>query len=256
MKWRLMLAPARSGCINMARDEGLMDRARQTGEAVLSVYSWERPTLSLGRNQSARNVYDLDAIERGNMDVVRRPTGGRALLHHREVTYSVTAPLSSGDSLGASYRRINALLIDALGSMGVVAREADTAGPATKPGDTPCFAEPSPGELVWEGQKLVGSAQVREDEALLQHGSILVGDDQALIASISITPPATDVVRAATLTRALGRSPGVDEVAEALFRSVIGNEDASATVLDEAETRALTERHLDKYASDWWTWRR
>ena len=79
MKWRLMLAEPRGGAENMARDAGLMDRARDTGEAVLSVYSWERPTLSLGRNQTAVGKYDLDEIAKRDMDVVRRPTGGRAL---------------------------------------------------------------------------------------------------------------------------------------------------------------------------------
>src|SRR6476619_5981772 len=102
MKWRLMLVPPRRGAENMARDTGLMDRARATGEAVLSVYSWERPTLSLGRNQTAAGRYDLTAIKHRGIDVVRRPTGGRALLHWHEVTYSVTAPIAEGESLNDS----------------------------------------------------------------------------------------------------------------------------------------------------------
>src|SRR6476661_963579 len=193
MKWRLMLVPPRSGAENMARDTGLMDRARETGETVLSVYSWERPTLSLGRNQTASGRYDLDAIASRGMDVVRRPTGGRALLHHREVTYSVTSPVSPDETLNDSYERINGLLLEALFSLGVDARVAAATTPALPPGEIPCFAEPSKGELVSAGRKLVGSAQVRENGALLQHGSILIEDDQALIAQVSLTPPATDV---------------------------------------------------------------
>ncbi|HMA19794.1 MAG TPA: hypothetical protein VKO87_03265, partial [Gemmatimonadaceae bacterium] len=95
----------------MARDSALMDRARETGETVFSVYSWERPTLSLGRNQTALDKYDLAEIERRGMDVVRRPTGGRALLHWREVTYSVTARISERESLSESYERINRILL-------------------------------------------------------------------------------------------------------------------------------------------------
>ena len=87
-----MLVPPRSGSENMARDSALMDRARATGERIFSVYSWERPTLSLGRNQTAKDRYDLREMDARGIDVVRRPTGGRALLHWREVTYSVAAP--------------------------------------------------------------------------------------------------------------------------------------------------------------------
>src|SRR5688572_22244155 len=110
--WRLMLIPPRSGARNMARDVGLMDRARETGEAVFSVYSWEKPTLSFGRNQTAVDRYDLDALKDRGIDTVRRPTGGRALLHWHEVTYSVTAP--ADDSLYGWYKRINRILLDAL----------------------------------------------------------------------------------------------------------------------------------------------
>lgn len=256
MKWRLMLVPPRSGAENMARDSGLMDRARETGQSVFSVYSWERPTLSLGRNQTASGKYDLDAIQSRGMDVVRRPTGGRALLHDREVTYSVTAPIAPDESLNESYERINGLLLEALFSLGVQATVATANTPALRPGEIPCFAEPSKGELVSAGRKLVGSAQVREDGALLQHGSILIEDDQALIAQVSLVPPTTDAAPAATLSAALGRTPETGEVAEALFAAVIWSEDAGARRLAESEVSALTARHLDKYKSEWWTWRR
>ncbi|HUQ48000.1 MAG TPA: hypothetical protein VM053_07125 [Gemmatimonadaceae bacterium] len=256
MKWRLMLVPPRGGVENMARDTGLMDRARETGESVFSVYSWERPTLSLGRNQTAVGKYDLHAIQGRGMDVVRRPTGGRALLHDREVTYSVTAPTSPHESLGESYYRINSLLLEALFSLGVEARVAAAVRPALPPGEIPCFAEPSKGELVSEGRKLVGSAQVRENGALLQHGSILIEDDQALIGRVSLTAPSGDAAPAATLSAALGRVPEVAEVAEALFAAVIWSEDAGARRLNEFEVREYTGRHLEKYCSEWWTWRR
>lgn len=256
MKWRLMLAEPRSGARNMARDAGLMDRARETGETVFSVYSWERPTLSFGRNQTALQKYDLESIASLGMDVVRRPTGGRALLHNREVTYSVTAPISSADSLNDSYRRINALLLDGLASLGVTAEEANPESVAISPSEIPCFAEPSKGELVFEGRKLVGSAQVREDGALLQHGSILIEDDQHLISELTISPPRMDAAKAATLAHAMARTPGVEEVASALFAAVILLEDAGATRLHEKRVEAFTARHLDKYRSEWWTWRR
>ena len=187
---------------------------------------------------------------------MRRPTGGRALLHNREVTYSVTAPISPGETLNQSYERINGLLLEALFSLGVEARVAAAARPALPPGEIPCFAEPSKGELVSAGRKLVGSAQVRENGALLQHGSILIEDDQSLIAELSLVPPTTDAAPAATLSAALGRVPELGEVAEALFAAVIWSEDAGARRLRESEVTEFTARHLEEYRSEWWTWRR
>lgn len=256
MKWRLMLVPPSGGAENMARDSGLMDRARETGETVFSVYSWERPTLSLGRNQTAAGNYDMAEIESRGMDVVRRPTGGRALLHDREVTYSVTAPISLDETLSDSYDRINGLLLEGLFSLGVKARVAEATRQALPPGEIPCFAEPSKGELISEGRKLVGSAQVREKGALLQHGSILVEDDQALISRLSLVPPTSEAAPAATLSRAMGRVPQIGEVAEALFAAVIWSEDAGARRISESEVTEYTDRHIEKYRSEWWTWRR
>ena len=256
MKWRLMMVEPRSGAENMARDAGLMDRARETGEAVFSVYSWARPTLSLGRNQTAADKYDLREIARRNWDLVRRPTGGRALLHHHEVTYSVAAPVSPNDSLSESYHRINSVLIDALASLGVKADEADAVSFALPPTEIPCFAEPARGELVFDGRKLVGSAQVREDGMLLQHGSILVENDQQSIAEVMLAQPSESVGTAATLTEALGRAPSISEVASALFASVMLLEDAGAKRIAEPEVIDFTNRHLEKFRSEWWTWRR
>jgi lipoate-protein ligase A len=240
----------------MARDAGLMDRARDTGEVVFSVYSWTKPTLSLGRNQTAAGRYDLGQIAERGVDVVRRPTGGRALLHWHEVTYSVTAPTSEAISLRDSYRRINQILLAGLSRLGVQASEA-RGGPATPPGELPCFAKPSDGELVVDGAKLVGSAQYRDDGALLQHGSILLFDDQPLISSLlksdsaELAPP-----RAATLAEALGREPPIEEVAAQLFEAVRRLEDSDASLLDESDTHKYTAPYLDTYRNELWTWRK
>src|SRR5256885_16182819 len=118
-RWRFPLAPPRTGAENMARDSALQARAARTGETVFSIYSWSRPTLSFGRNQPASGLYDLRKIRAAGIDVIRRPTGGRAILHHREVTYSVTAPVDGG-SLRQSYVRINRILQMGLTRLGVL----------------------------------------------------------------------------------------------------------------------------------------
>lgn len=256
-KWRLLSVQPRNGAENMARDVALMDRARNTGEIVFSVYGWTRPTLSLGRNQSAKGCYDLGRMRAMGVDVVRRPTGGRALLHHREVTYSVTAPLGQGDGPRDSYERINRILLSALQQLGVRVSVAGPRGPAALPTDIPCFATPARGELVSDGRKLVGSAQWRDNSALLQHGSILIDDDQSLIADFSIGSDDRHVIPIpATLAGALRRAPEISEVASALFDAVRSLEDPSAGALDESEVRSLTLAELPRFQDELWTWRR
>ena len=240
----------------MALDEALMARARRTGQHVLRVYGWSRPTLSLGRNQRANGVYLLDELERRGIGVVRRPTGGRALLHHREVTYSVTAPCTADAGLAAEYARFNLLLGSALETLGVDVVVADPPTRSAPPGAAPCFAEPARGELTFDGRKLVGSAQWRHDGALLQHGSILVDDDQASIPSL-MREPVPLSGRPATLRDALGRAPVLSEVAEALFAAVRTHLDPRARPVERDETLTQDAEQLAiQFRDDTWTWRR
>ena len=240
----------------MALDEALMGHARRTGETVLRVYGWSAPTLSFGRNQTARGGYDLDRLREHGVAVVRRPTGGRAILHHREITYAVAAPDAAMGELRESYERINRLLLAALDALGVEACVVAPGSRAAAPGLAPCFDHPSAGELVHGTRKLVGSAQWRHDGALLQHGSILAEDDQQLLPSLLVqsTPlPAPP----ATLAAALGRVPPLDEVAEHLFDAVRLLEDADAEPLTlDGAVQLDTQQLLAHYSDDAWTWRR
>jgi lipoate-protein ligase A len=233
-----------------------MERARETGAWTLRVYSWSAPTISLGRHQTARGVYDLDLIAARGYRVVRRPTGGRAILHDREVTYSVTAPTSAAGELGESYRRINRLLLAALHSLGVGVSVAAPAARTIAPGVTPCFDQPAAGELVVDGRKLAGSAQWRVDGALLQHGSILVADDQSTLAELAVGGQ-RPIAKPATLTEALGWRPSTEEVAAALHDMVRTMEDADASPLEiDPALRARIGALVVRYSDDAWTWRR
>jgi lipoate-protein ligase A len=263
--WRLLHSPPTSGADNMALDEALMWHARDTRDWVLRVYSWSAPTLSLGRNQAARGGSDLSRLAERGIDVVRRPTGGRAILHDREVTYSVVGPVDGAGDLRESYGRINRLLLDGLRTLGVhTAVVANTAerrshlhdDERAQPGVLPCFHHPSIGEITLDGRKLVGSAQWRCDAVLLQHGSILVDDDQMQLSSL-LSRQGPPIPRPATLRDALGREPAESEVAAALFAAVRAAEDPDAReITDDASIVERANALRPHYLDDSWTWRR
>lgn len=255
MRWHFLLTPPADGASNMALDEALMRRAARTGDAAFRIYGWASPTLSLGRNQRARGCYDEDAARSLQVVFVRRPTGGRALLHHREVTYSATLPVADAAGAKRAYGFLNEVLIEGLAALGVRAGRA-TATVALPPGLRPCFDVPAEHEIVVGTRKLVGSAQWRKNGALLQHGSILIRDDQSLIARVMREPDGT-TPRAATLADALGREPALEEVAAPLCAALERATGAVAGPLepdpcldaDVAQLRAV-------YESADWTWRR
>src|SRR5882762_4108399 len=151
-------AQGHSGIENMRLDEALLDDALHSGRASLRLYRGDPPTLSIGRNQR------LDAIEQRDVPIVRRRTGGQAVWHEHEVTYAVVAPIALFGSLRKAYCEIHTRLARALRSLGVDAVLAP-AHPPIRPSAHPasCFASPVGGEILVNGRKLVGSAQIRRD---------------------------------------------------------------------------------------------
>lgn len=256
VRWRTLVSRPSDGAQNMAVDDALLDRARASGECVLRLYEWASPTLSFGRNQTARGRYDLARARELGIDFVRRPTGGRAVLHHRELTYSVTAPSALFGSLRESYMRVNRLLVAALRRLGVGASVAPHLTRAPAPGVRPCFDQPSAGELVLGDRKLVGSAQWRDADAFLQHGSILIDDDQGL-ASALLQIPRQPPPAAATLREALGRAPAAADLADAFTDALVTLEDAEASplVVDDALESRIAGARV-RFLDDEWTWRR
>lgn len=243
-----------AGVFNMALDEALMESVRAGGAPILRFYRWMPACLSLGRNQPAREVYDRAGLERLGIDVVRRPTGGRAVLHARELTYAVVAPEAWGGGPRESYRLINRALAAGLRRLGVPAAiQGDGRGRAPVPSAEPCFRAPVEGEVVAAGRKLIGSAQVRERGVMLQHGSLLLHDDQSLLAQIG--PPVGGA--AGTLAEHLDPLPDWSELVEAL-RS--GWEEVQDTRLRSDEPSASELRRAGelarKHADREWIWRR
>jgi lipoate-protein ligase A len=259
--WRVLENGADEGDWNMAVDEALMHFVRSTGASVLRIYAWSTPTLSFGRNQRAVGEYDPARLRAAGVRTVRRPTGGRAVLHASEVTYAVVAPEDRLGSLKDSYSRINAMLLRALDRLGVHATvaEGNVASEEWREAahsPAPCFDQPSRGELTLAGRKLVGSAQWRDGGVLLQHGSILTGDDQSRIAEF-LTTPVVAASTPATLGEQLGRTPDLVEVAQALRAALHDAEGVRAMEMGLHHLPAQDlARAREKYADEAWTWRR
>jgi lipoate-protein ligase A len=258
LAWTVLIDPPLDGAVNMSRDHALA-LTLPPGRAVLRLYGWARPTLSFGRNEPAVGRWDRNALHARGVDVVRRPTGGRAVLHHREVTYAVVAPLPGRGGLRAAYRRVNEALVRGLAELGVEARLAEgvTAGGLDA---GPCFDAPAPGEVVAGGRKLVGSAQARLEGRLLQHGSILLEDDQEWAREFRVVAGAP-AGACATLAGLLGSAPAPARVIEALvagFRRAIPGDwpDGAREDTLPSDMRRRQDRLRTRYASELWTWRR
>ncbi len=251
---RLMHSPPRDAATNMALDHAMLAAAAESGETLLRLYSWEQPSVSFGRNQRCDGVYDSARCAAAGIPAVRRPTGGRALLHAREVTYAVAAPNAVAPTLRGGYEAINDLLLDALTALGVPATRATPAGRTVSPGLAPCFETPSAGELVVGTRKLVGSAQHREAGAFLQHGSILLDDDQAVLQSMALVPlppvPPPATLRAFDVVEA-------DAVTASIVRALRHAASGDIVVSDDSWLQdGHFHRALSHYRDPLWTWRR
>jgi lipoyl(octanoyl) transferase len=236
----------------MAADEALLEEAAHTGRAFLRLYRFAPPCLSFGRNEPATKRYDRTLIERLGLDVVRRPTGGRAVWHEHEVTYAVAAP--AGGMLDAHYRAIHARLAIALRHLGVAAALAPAAR-ARALGGGACFDASVGGEVVVSGRKVIGSAQLRRDGAFLQHGSILLDGSQALVRRVS-REHATEGGES-TLSRVLGRAVTFAEVAAVVAPAFgFALETGVAMPSAVAPGGGRLAAHAALFSDPRWTWRR
>jgi lipoate-protein ligase A len=212
-EWRLLLDGAATGAWNMAVDEVLLDGVVAGATPTLRFYQWRPACLSLGYFQPF-DVVDLDACRALGIDIVRRPTGGRAILHDRELTYSVALPASVLGSDGGvlpSYYRLSLALQEGLRRLGVPATLAPESAAGGSPEHGPaCFDRPSAHEILVEGRKLVGSAQMRRGGALLQHGSILIEPRMAALMACLRSPD--DSARGLDVKRIEDRVAGLAEV--------------------------------------------
>jgi lipoate-protein ligase A len=275
--WRIVYSEAANGAWNMAIDEAILESAGNgLAPPTLRLYAWEPACLSLGMAQPSSEVNYTALAQRG-WQAVRRPTGGRAILHTDELTYSIcglqTEPCLAGGVL-ESYRVIAAALLEALRLLGVAAtadeipgsRRSSPDGEQSKVGkeiDPVCFTEPSNYEITAGGKKLIGSAQARRGNAVLQHGSLpLTGDLRRIVqvlnypnmtarqaAAIRITD------RATTVEQLLGKKVSWEDAAVAMRRAFEGRLglDLATGDLSAAEINRAAELEAQKYDNLEWT---
>ncbi|MFS0689723.1 biotin/lipoate A/B protein ligase family protein [Sporosarcina sp. 179-K 8C2 HS] len=259
----------------MALDEALLEwHSRGEIGPVLRFYEWEPATLSIGYFQRVEKEIDLEAVEKHGLGFVRRPTGGRGVLHEHELTYSVIVTEEypgMPETVTEAYRVISGGLLEGFRNLGLhaefsvpVSREQNEN--LKKPKSAVCFDAPSWYELVVEGKKVAGSAQTRQKGVILQHGAILLGLDEDKLVSLFKFESEESRKRmreslpekAVAIDRLTDRSISVEECVEAFAK---GFETALDIVLQPME---LTEEQLlfvkeieqKKYANKDWTFRK
>jgi lipoate-protein ligase A len=211
--WRLLVDSPAQGAWNMAVDESLLEQVGR-GESLptLRLYAWQPACLSLGYAQPFADVDSTRLRERG-WEVVRRPTGGRAILHTDELTYSITAPLDESRVAGTvleSYNRLARALLAAVKSLDVpVEMKEHKRGQEAAQGPV-CFEVPSAYEITVKGKKLIGSAQARRKEGVLQHGTLPLVGDLGRITDALVFPD--EFARAAAAEKLLSRATTVKSV--------------------------------------------
>jgi lipoate-protein ligase A len=184
------------GQVNMDIDSELLESAikKRKKEPIFRLYGWNPPCVSLGRNQND-SFLNREFLQNNNIDVVRRLTGGRALLHDNEITYSFICPVSylkNGEHVISSYKEISQVLIDKFQKLGI---ELDFGG--NKPVKTSfdyCMLISTGADLCYKGKKLIGSAQCRKNDYILQHGSILYDYNKTLLEQVFNEPVNTDEI--------------------------------------------------------------
>lgn len=252
--WTLLEDIARPGWDNMALDQALLDAAEATGAAWLRLYAWDPFCLSFGRHEPAARRYDRARILALGMDCVRRPTGGRAVWHAGELTYAVAAPVAAFGSLTDAYRIIHQTLADVVSSYGLPAQLAPPAGQTAGVDAGACFARPVGGEVLVQGWKVVGSAQLRQGIAFLQHGSILLADSQERVREISrgSAPPSGDRPLEVLMGRTVAATDMAHRIGQAAGRWP-GSWRDGAMPASVARTAA---GHAARFRSEAWTWQR
>jgi lipoyl(octanoyl) transferase len=273
--WRILDTGFSDPAVNMAIDEAILQtHSRGLVPPTVRFYGWNPATLSIGYFQRALKEVDFDSLKEQGLGFIRRATGGRAVLHDKELTYSVIvseAHPMMPSSINESYRVLSMGLLEGFRELGFHAEMVSLADEEEKAkytsmGSAACFDSPSWYELVVEGRKVVGSAQVRQLHTILQHGSILLDLDVEQLFSVLSFP--SDRVRdrfkrafddkAVSIKGFSGRDVTYEQAVQAFtvgFAKGLGVELVRGELTPEE--RELTEQLVrEKYGTDSWNFKK
>ncbi len=184
--WNLILSDSADAFTNMAIDDALLEStiAGEINIPTLRFYTWSSPSISIGTLQKIKKDIDLEKCAKDQIPVVRRPTGGRAVFHDKELTYAVILPLGhplTRQGIQTSYCTISETFIVGLHKLGIEAKlEKQTMGNKNYPNEISCFATTTQFEVTLQHYKIIGSAQYRQKGVLLQQGSILLSSPSSI----------------------------------------------------------------------------
>ncbi len=259
--WRLIASGKGSAAWNMGVDEALMEQLLTNPTPILRFYTWERPTVSLGYFQKPGDEVDWDGLALLRGEWVRRPTGGRAVLHDDELTYAVV--IREEDLPGnviETYRLLSQALVEGLRTLGIPAEMTRDARASGQGSSSACFDAPSWYEVVAGGRKLIGSAQVRRQGVILQHGSIpITFDTERLVHCLRFSNPRLRArtarllaVKAGALCDFLSQRPTEEAIMQACregFSKVYGIKFQTSLLTAKEESRA-SELSVSKYQQE------
>lgn len=280
-KWRFICTGQGDPYFNMAIDEALLSSVQAGSPPVLRLYEWNPPGVSIGYFQAVNKTVDVDKCLRKGVKLVRRITGGRAILHNEELTYSFSGSCKIfpelGNTVSETYKQISEALLFSMSYLGVEAQRVRPSGKEINEGELsrqkgkktctraffnpPCFSSFSRYEIGYQGRKLVGSAQRRFGEIFLQHGSILIKKG---VLELSDFLPANSLIEGAKL---LENSTSIEEIKgkkierheiiralrkgfSELFQKVFKEDSLTAEELKTAQQ--LT---IDKYSKNYWNFK-
>jgi lipoate-protein ligase A len=245
------------GAFNMAVDEYLLRRLEKVPRTAVRFYRWERPTVSLGYSQCIEEVLDLEYCRQNGIDVVRRITGGKLVLHWREITYSIVSSdtVAFSPTLAESYKRISGALILGLEKMGLRARLAGPPPSSYSRGNMPCFAYPARDEIEIDGRKIVGSAQKRVGRRFLQHGSIPLQGDEEILDRVSLSQESGSEAKMISVSEALGKAADAEWVVELIAAGLAEyfNIRFEPLVFDPADEQVIERIQEERYTNEAWT---
>lgn len=257
--WHLIIdRTPQKGSWNMAVDDYMFQSLGEEPTTYLRFYRWNKPTVSIGYSQNAKKVVDLDFCRKRGIEIVRRITGGKLVLHHKEVTYTVCSSDTDifSQKLVDSYKLISEALNRGLQRMKIESQLAKETPSEYVRGALPCFSHPARNEIEVDGKKIIGSAQKRAGNKFIQHGSIPLEKEEGLLKSVSFLDQKGSSVKMTSLTEELGKRVDFDWAVEHL---ISGMSDYFGVrlipkVFSETDREAIQKIQKERYDNPDWTY--